>query len=182
MRNKKAPKSMLDLPLDVEGDTRVKVPLTRTPESTSFRLATAESGHQSLPADLQVVPDTFDPAIELDVIQVAELLGLAPQTVRRYANPRTGELPSSKAKNREGKIKLLIRLGDLRDFAASGGFVIEEAAIRRVLEGTTQPVGRTVTQPEARTVTSIPTSGGEVAPRALAPSSTLRLELIVETP
>ncbi|MCP4792361.1 MAG: hypothetical protein GY882_03420 [Actinomycetia bacterium] len=121
----------------------------------------ASSATEAPRPDLRAVTDTPDPDTGLDVVQVAELLGLAPQTVHRYANPRTGELPSSKV-HRDGKWKRMVRLGDLLDFAAKAGFTIEEATLSRVLEGASQPVGRTVAQPEVRTVTPLPADrGGE---------------------
>ncbi|MDP6077419.1 MAG: helix-turn-helix domain-containing protein [Acidimicrobiales bacterium] len=171
MTNKKAPKSMLDLHLDVEGDTHVKVSLTRTPESTSFRLVTAESGHQSLPADLEHVDDI--PADEpvclpapqttdyLSVAQVAELLGYSDGWVR--GKIRDGQIPAVSLRGAGGgRPGYAVAVDDVPYLAAEFGAEVSETKLRQMLG---EPAG-----------------GGEVAPRAPASSSTLRLELIVETP
>ena len=161
MTNKKAPKAMLDLHLDVEGDTHVEVSLTRTPESTSFRLVTAESGHQSLPTDLEHVDDI--PADEPVRISKAEILALTGIKKTRYHNLL-----------KEG------RLGEVFKEATTGnprnvvGF-LEVCNVCREL-------GMDVPTVEAVEAYRAGDGGGEVAPRAPASSSTLRLELIVETP
>jgi predicted DNA-binding transcriptional regulator AlpA len=150
MTNKKAPKAMLDLHLDVAGDTHVEVSLSRTPESTSFRLVTAESGHQSLPAD------TY-----LSAAQVAELLGYSDSWVR--GKIRDGQVPAILRKSAGGgRPGWAVAVSDVLSLAAEFGAEASETKLRQMLG---EPAG-----------------GGEVAPRAPASSSTLRLELIVETP
>ena len=171
MTNKKAPKAMLDLHLDVAGDTHFEVSLTRTPESTSFRLVTAESGHQSLPADLEHVDDI--PADEpvptpapqttdhLSVAEVAELLGYSDGWVR--GKIRDGQIPAIRLEGAGGgRPGYAVAVDDVPYLAAEFGAEVSETKLRQMLG---EPAG-----------------GGEVAPRAPASSSTLRLELIVETP
>ena len=152
---------MLDLHLDVEGDTHVKVSLTRTPESTSFRLATAESGHQSLPADLKHVDDI--PADEPERrMSKLEIVTLTKVSASRYDKLlKSGGLGTAyEERGASGQLRKVVDFDAVRDTCADLGYKV--------------PTGEAVEAYRA--------SGGEVAPRAPASSSTLRLELIVETP
>jgi hypothetical protein len=164
MRNKKAPKSMLDLHLDVEGDTHVKVSLTRTPESTSFRLATAESGHQSLPADLKHVDDipADEPERRMSKLEIVTLTKVSKDRYHKLL--KSGGLGTVHEEHR----------------AATGTprKVVDFGAVCKACD----LLGFEVPTWEAVEAYRAGDGGGEVAPRALAPSSTLRLELIVETP
>ena len=160
MTNKKAPKSMLDLHLDVEGDTHAKVSLTRTPESTSFRLATAESGHQSLMPVPASASDDRGPQEDAQVTE-SEILALTSKSASWFRRNKRefGLKPSGKVR---GKTKPLstYNLSAVAAMVSAAGFdapTLDELAAYR-------------------------SGGGEVAPRAPASSSTLRLELIVETP
>ena len=161
MTNKKAPKSMLDLHLDVEGDTHVKVSLTRTPESTSFRLATAESGHQSLPADLEHVDDipADEPPRRMSKLEIVTLTKVSASRYDRLL--RSGGLGTvHEERGASGQLRKVLDFDAVCDACTKAGLKV----------------------PKWEDVEAYRASGGEVAPRALAPSSTLRLELIVETP
>ncbi len=162
MTNKKAPKSMLDLHLDVEGDTHVKVSLTRTPESTSFRLATAESGHQSLPADLEHVDDipADEPPRRMSKLEIVTLTKVSKDRYHKLL--KSGGLGTVHEEHRPatGTPRKVLDFDAVCDACTKAGLKV----------------------PKWEDVEAYRASGGEVAPRALAPSSTLRLELIVETP
>ena len=160
MTNKKAPKAMLDLHLDVAGDTHFEVSLSRTPESTSFRLVTAESGHQSLMPVPDSAGDDQGP-LEDTQVTVREILALVSKSDSwwRRLKREFGLEPSGKV---HGKTKpvYMYNWSAVTTMLAAAGFDV----------------------PTLDALTAYRSGGGEVAPRAPASSSTLRLELIVETP
>ena len=147
---------MLDLHLDVA------VSLSRTPESTSFRLATAESGHQSLPADLKHVDDipADEPERRMSKQEILDVTQLSKNRYHRLL--KSGGLGTVHEEHRAatGTPRKVVDFDAVCDACTKFGLEV----------------------PTWEAVEAYRASGGEVAPRALAPSSTLRLELIVEAP
>ena len=125
MTNKKAPKAMLDLHLDVVGDTHFEVSLSRTPESTSFRLVTAESGHQSLPADLKHVDDI--PADEPERrMSKQEIVDLTKVSAWRYDKLiKSGGLGTAyEERGASGQLRKVLDFDAVRDACADLGYEV----------------------------------------------------------